>query len=79
MELTPGSKPYMISEYSLTEDLLSFLTCNLQYRYQNRETLLPSIPIQLSFKKFIHGVMEEFFLEWDINKRNFPWIWKKNK
>lgn len=77
MELSPRSKPYIIPEYSLTGDLISFLTCNLQYRYQNRGTLPPSMPIQLWFGEFIHGVMEESFLEWDIKKTKFPWDWKK--
>lgn len=77
MELSPRSKSYMIPEYSLTGDLLSFLTCNLQYRYQNRGILPPSMPIQLWFGEFIHGVMEESFFEWNLNKTKFPWNWKK--
>lgn len=76
MELSPRSKPYIIPEYSLTGDLISFLTCNLQYRYQNRGTLPPSMPIQLWFGEFIHGVMEESFLEWNAKKISFPWDWK---
>lgn len=76
MELSPRSKPYIIPEYSLTGDLISFLTCNLQYRYQNRGTLPPSMPIQLWFGEFIHGVMEESFLEWNTKKISFPWDWK---
>ena len=78
MELSPRSKSYIIPEYSLTGDLLSFLTCNLQYRYQNRGTLPPSMPIQLWFGEFIHVVMEESFLKWRDEKNTFPWNWKKD-
>ena len=39
MKLPSRSKAYMIPEYSLTRDLLSFLNCNLQYRPTNRITL----------------------------------------
>lgn len=78
MKLSSRSKAYIIPEYSLTGDLLSFLTCNLQYRYQNKGTLPPSMPIQLWFGEFIHGVMEEAFLKWDLEKIAFPWNWKEH-
>ncbi len=80
MKLSARSKDYLVPEYSLTGDLLSFLTCNLQYRYQNKGTLPPSTPIQLWFGEFIHGTMEEAFLRWDNlenkDELNFPWDWR---
>ena len=77
MTLTVRSKPYIIPEYSLTGDLLAYLTCGLQYRYQNKGTLPPAMPIQLWFGNFIHGVMEEAYLRWrDDDWKDFPWDWK---
>ena len=78
MKLPSRSKSYMIPEYSLTGDLLSYITCGLQYRYQNKGTLPPSKPVQRWFGEFIHGVMEEAYIDWKYHNKQFPWDWKED-
>ncbi|MHB8598524.1 MAG: PD-(D/E)XK nuclease family protein [Ktedonobacteraceae bacterium] len=72
MTLSVRPTPYIIPAYSLTGDLLAYLRCGLQYRYQHRGTLPPSKPVQRWFGEFLHGVMEESFRQWAVAPLPFP-------
>ncbi len=78
MVLSTRSDPFIIPEYSLTSDMLSYLSCPLHYRYQNRGNLPSSDPLTLYFGEFIHAFMEESYQRWVKNKKEFPWDWKKD-
>lgn len=76
MAIKSKGEPYEIPRYSLTGDLLSFLECEIQYRFNSKGSMPPSTPVQRWFGDFIHGVMEVGFSEWkdgrlDLNNMDF--------
>ncbi len=77
--ITIRSKNYIVPNYSLTGDLLAFEKCPLQYRFNNKGALPPSIPVQQWFGEFIHSVMEEAYLIWKENPEENQFIWPFEK
>ncbi|MCQ5363244.1 MAG: hypothetical protein NO482_07545, partial [Candidatus Methanomethylicia archaeon] len=75
--LSKKSPSKIIPEYSLTRDLLPYITCGLQYRYYNRSSLPSSTPVPW-FGEFIHAVLNEAYRRWHESDslHCFPWDWR---
>ena len=70
MSLIAKRPAFYLPSYSLTSDVLGFVRCGLQYRYQGVAKIPSTRPFQLWFGEFIHGVMEEGYREYRESVRN---------
>jgi hypothetical protein len=70
MSLVAKRPAFYLPSYSLTSDVLGFIRCGLQYRYQGVAKIPSTRPFQLWFGEFIHGVMEEGYREFEKSVRD---------
>jgi len=69
IELSSRPGVYELPSYSLTGDLLGYLRCGLQYRYTRIGKMPSRAPVQLWFGNFIHGVLDEGFRVYDVERK----------